>query len=146
MILALDLGTTTGWAMSHPVISGTLCFKAKSFESASMRYVHFRNWLHTLARPSVVYYEEVRAHKGADAAHVYGGMLAVLHMWCEDYDVPYCGVPVGSIKSHATGRGNASKDQMIQAAQARGWMPKDDNEADALWILDWALNQEKNNV
>ena len=53
--------------------------------------------------------------------------------------VPYEGVPVGTIKRVATGKGNANTDAMIAAAQARGFSPADDNEADAIAILFWAL-------
>jgi Holliday junction resolvasome RuvABC endonuclease subunit len=48
-------------------------------------------------------------------------------------------VPVGTIKRHATGRGNADKDAVIAAVRALGFNPEDDNEADALALLDWAL-------
>ena len=48
-------------------------------------------------------------------------------------------MPVGTIKKHATGRGNARKDAMLAAARARGHSPADDNEADALALLYWAI-------
>ena len=38
-----------------------------------------------------------------------------------------------------TGKGNANKDAMIAAARARGFTPTDDNEADAIAILLWAI-------
>jgi len=53
--------------------------------------------------------------------------------------VRYQGVPVGTIKRHATGKGNAPKQAMIDAARARGFSPADDNEADAIAILLWAI-------
>jgi Holliday junction resolvasome RuvABC endonuclease subunit len=46
---------------------------------------------------------------------------------------------VGTIKKHATGKGNAGKDQMIEAMQLRGHPVTDDNEADALALLHCAL-------
>ena len=76
---------------------------------------------------------------GTDAAHVYGGLMATLTAWAELRGVPYQGVPVGTIKIHATGKGNAPKEAMIAAARARGFAPADDNEADALAILLWAI-------
>ena len=48
-------------------------------------------------------------------------------------------MPVGTIKRHATGKGNAGKDEVIAAMRARGFAPADDNEADALALLDWAM-------
>ncbi|MCX7865170.1 MAG: hypothetical protein N2423_09090, partial [Novosphingobium sp.] len=73
------------------------------------------------------------------AAHVYGGMLAVLTAWCEEHLVAYQGVPVGTIKRFITGKGNADKQAMIVAMRERGFEPEDDNEADAIAILLWAL-------
>jgi ribose transport system ATP-binding protein len=65
--------------------------------------------------------------------------LATLTAWAELRGVPYEGVPVGTIKRHATGKGNADKDAMIAAARARGFSPADDNEADAIALLLWVI-------
>jgi Holliday junction resolvasome RuvABC endonuclease subunit len=48
-------------------------------------------------------------------------------------------VPVGTIKRFITGKGNADKQAVIDAVRARGFQPKDDNEADAIAILLWAI-------
>ena len=66
-------------------------------------------------------------------------MLGVLSAWCEEHGVAYQGVPVGTIKAFATGKGNADKAAVIAAVQARGFSPLDDNEADAIAILLWAI-------
>ena len=68
------------------------------------------------------------------------GLMATLTAWAELRGVPYQGVPVGTVKRHATGKGNAAKEEMIAAARARGFRPSDDNEADALAILHWAID------
>jgi Holliday junction resolvasome RuvABC endonuclease subunit len=68
-----------------------------------------------------------------------GRYLAHLTAWAEMFKIPYRGVPVGTIKRHVTGRGNADKDAVIAAVCALGFDPADDNEADALALLDWAL-------
>lgn len=138
-ILALDLGTTTGWAMACDglTISGNASFKPGRYEGGGMRYLRFTRWLDELSAKQIagVWFEEVRRHAGTDAAHVYGGLMATLTAWCELRGIPYQGVPVGTIKKHATGKGNANKDAMIAAAVARGFTPCDDNEADALALL-----------
>ena len=87
-------------------------------------------------------FEEVRSHAGTDAAHLYGGFLAHLSAWCEERGVAYEGVPVGTIKRFATGRGNADKAAMIAAVRARGFAPADDNEADAIALLLWATDPQ----
>ena len=48
-------------------------------------------------------------------------------------------MPVGTIKRHVTGKGNAGKATVIAAIRARGFDPADDNEADAIAILLWAI-------
>ena len=146
VVLAIDLGTTTGWAHKSPdglITSGTVSFRPSRFDGGGMRYLRFVNWLTELDRLSgpiaTIWFEEVRRHAGTDAAHVYGGLLATLTAWAELRGVPYQGVPVGTIRKHATGKGTANKAAMIAAAQARGYSPADDNEADAIAILHWAL-------
>ena len=61
-LLALDLGTTTGWAMLTPgasVVSGTMSFKPGRFEGGGMRYLRFRRWLTELKATT-----EDGAHRG----------------------------------------------------------------------------------
>ena len=144
-ILALDLGTTTGWAMLNRdgvATSGTAAFKPGRYDGGGMRYLRFRGWLEELRRHAgdiqAIYFEEVRRHAGVDAAHVYGGFLATLTGWCEHRVIPYQGVPVGTIKKFIADRGNADKQAVIDAVRARGFSPADDNEADAIALLLWA--------
>jgi len=149
ILLALDLGQQTGWALhqaSGLITSGTQGFKPGRFEGGGMPLLRFAAWLselHGTAGPlAIVVFEEVRAHKGTAAAHTYGAFLGQLSAWCESHGVAYQGVPVATIKKHATGKGNAGKDLVIAAMQMLGYQPADDNEADALAILHWALAQE----
>lgn len=139
-VLALDLGTTTGWALTPSggaIVSGTWQNKSRNarYEGGGMRYLRFRqqlDGLHEVMPVEAVYFEEVRRHRGTDAAHIYGGMLATLTAWCEERQIPYSGVPVSHIKRHVTGTGNADKDAVIAAVRALGYHPADDNEADAI--------------
>jgi Holliday junction resolvasome RuvABC endonuclease subunit len=142
-ILAFDLGTQTGWALltEGRVFSGSESFQTSRFSGGGMRFLRFRHFLDSLKQKAdikAVYFEEVRRHLGVDAAHIYGGFLAHLTAWCEDHEIPYQGVGVGTIKRHATGKGNASKDEIITAIKAKGFNPIDDNEADSLALLLWA--------
>jgi Holliday junction resolvasome RuvABC endonuclease subunit len=145
MILALDLGTFTGWALhlehGH-IISGTQPFKPGRYDGGGMRYLRFSAWLNEIYNTypiSRVAFEEVRRHASTDAAHVHGGLLATLTAWCERKQIPYEGIPVGTIKKHATGKGNANKPAMMQAMRDKGHQPCDDNEADALALLYYVL-------
>jgi Holliday junction resolvasome RuvABC endonuclease subunit len=149
-ILALDLGTTTGWALqprdSH-IVHGFVSFRPQRFEGGGMRYLRFKRWLTEIKALAIdvhaVYFEEVRRHAGVDAAHVYGGLMATLTTWCEHHNIPYQGVPVGTIKKHVTGKGNASKDEVIAAVRLRGHCVTDDNEADAIALLLWAIDTQE---
>lgn len=149
-LLALDLGTTTGWALrmhDRRIVSGTQSFKPQRFEGGGMRYLRFARWLDELQSLSGglqhIAFEEVRRHASTDAAHAYGGFLGQLCAWCEQRQIPYQGVPVGTIKRHATGKGNANKDAVLEAVRRWGHAPADDNEADALALLHWAIAQER---
>lgn len=144
--LAFDLGTTTGWAalMNGTVLSGVLKLKGGRFEGGGMRFLRFDGQVAELidrVKPSWIYYEEVRRHRGTDAAHVYGGLMATLTALCEVRKVPYDAVPVGTIKKFWTGSGNADKGRMVNEAIRRGFKPEDDNEADALALLHWKLDE-----
>ena len=84
-ILALDLGTHTGWALQHldgTITSGTEHFKPQRFEGGGMRFLRFKRWLNELLSASshinAVFFEEVRRHAGVDAAHAYGGFMGHL--------------------------------------------------------------------
>lgn len=143
-ILALDLGTKCGWAC-NPWWNGVWYLKPSTHQSAGERFRKFKLELLTLrANQDIKYvvYEEVHKHLGVEAAHIYGGLVAVLQEWCLDSSIEYRGVGVGTIKKHATGKGNADKKAMIAAAIKL--FPKinvlDDNHADALCLYDWAIN------
>lgn len=147
-ILALDFGQRTGWAVRTPdgvITSGTAEFRPGRFEGGGMAYLRFRAWLQevdeTAGGIGAVWFEEVVAHRGVAASHAYGAFLGHLTAWAEANKIAYAGVPVGTIKRHVTGKGNADKAAVIAAVRRLGFDPKDDNEADALALLDWALAQ-----
>jgi hypothetical protein len=148
-ILAIDLGTTTGFAIrtnDGAITSGTVSFRPSRYDGGGIRYLRFRAWLDSMAEDAagigVVHYEEIRRHLSTDAAHVHGGLLATLTAWCEQRGVAYQGVPVGTIKRFIAGKGNADKQAVIAAVRARGFSPADDNEADAIAILLWAIETQ----
>ncbi len=147
-ILALDLGTTTGWAIhdkTGSITSGIADFKIGRFEGGGMPFLRFKQFLtetkNMLDGFDAVYFEEVRRHIGTDAAHKYGGFMDQLTAWGEHHKIPYQGVPVGTIKKHITGKGNANKQDVINAVKAKGFNPIDDNEADAIALLDFILTK-----
>lgn len=146
-ILALDLGTMTGWAAVTPkgIQSGRWSFAPKRGDGYGRRFLNFRAWLSDQKRWAdgfdLVVYEDVRNHSAIDAAHVYGGFLATLTSWCEHHGIAYQGAGVGQIKKFATGKGNADKAMMVAAAKEAGYSPLDDNEADAIHLLRYTIRR-----
>ncbi len=145
-VLALDLGTATGWALRDEygaITSGTVSFRPDRFSGGGMRFLRFKAWLTEVKNAAgnidAVYLEDVRRHAGTSAGQICGGFLAQVSAWCEHHGIPYQGVPVGTIKRHVTGKGNAPKAAVIAAVRARGFAPADDNEADAIALLLWAI-------
>jgi hypothetical protein len=66
-VLALDLGTTTGWALrlgDRSILSGIQTFRPGRFEGGGMRYLRFTNWLVEIAMRTHgirrIVFEEVR--------------------------------------------------------------------------------------
>jgi crossover junction endodeoxyribonuclease RuvC len=152
-ILAIDLGTKCGWALGTRdgnIRSGSESFAAGRHDGLGQRWLKFRNFLTETGRSAgeihAVYYEDVKNHVGVLAAHAYGGFVAHLQYWCEINRIPCRPVGVGQIKKHWTGKGNAKKDEMMEAARARGFVVFDDNHADSLAILDLARGIESGTV
>lgn len=161
-ILCLDLGTKTGWAFypggREMIIKiygedidprliepswGVEDFSTKRFEGGGMRYLNFKRWLDRLLLPEEIYFEEVHHNGLGKSAEVYGGFLGVLMSWCEKEKIPYQGVHVGTIKKYITGKGNASKQMVIDAVRQVGHAVEDDNEADAMALMLYIMDREK---
>ena len=110
-----------------------------------MRFLRFMRELQKLHEEvggvDVIFYEKVMGHRSILASHMYGGFEAILLAFCEQHRIKYDFVHVTSLKLYATGSGTADKETMIAMAIARGWDPDTSDEADALWLLDWAVNR-----
>lgn len=142
-LLALDLGTSTGYALRGStglIVHGTWNLKPDRFEGGGMRFLRFQRYLTELHKASpidMLFYEEVRRHRGTTAAHIYGGLWGHLTAWCESQvpAVPYGPATVQAIKSYATGKGNADKDAVKAAVEAWGFKVETSDEADAIALL-----------
>lgn len=150
-VLALDLGTKTGWARGRPGerphqwLHGLLNLTPRRFDGGGMRFVRFEQQLgRLLPGIDMVVYEEVRRHRGVDAAHIYGGLQGVMTKECERLAVPYEGVPVGTWKRDVTGKGNTSKADTIHFVHWKYSVDvRTSDEADAICMLAWALAREE---
>jgi len=151
-VLALDLATKTGWALQYTdgsIVSGVQRFALKHGDSPGMRFVRFRDWLETLVSTgcvNIVIYEQPHL-RGGPATTVLVGLETHLQSVCaEEFQhgtVEHTRIQSRQLKLFATGKGNASKDSMLAAARKK-WPDQDiidDNQADALWALEWARSE-----
>lgn len=146
-ILALDLGVATGWAvrLNGTIQSGVWMLDPDLSDLGESRFSVLQARLDELwgivaGRIDAVCIGTVPHYTGAAAAFVCGGYHAIALAWFENRQLPCRRCSNFDVKGHATGKRNASKDAMKDAAVARGWTFADDNEADALWLLDYALH------
>jgi Holliday junction resolvasome RuvABC endonuclease subunit len=143
-ILALDFGTRTGWAALSDghVESGVQTFDLARGESAGMRFIRFRRWLEeilALTRPGLCVYEQAH-HRGGHATELLVGMATRLQEACAEKGMEYTAVHSATLKKASCGSGRADKSAMIAEARRRfpGREIADDNEADALMLLEYA--------
>jgi Holliday junction resolvasome RuvABC endonuclease subunit len=154
-ILALDLATKTGWAVAKsgglPSMHDVEDFSLKRGESQAVRWLKFSAWLschidelkrtnqNSLLPPLIVCEEPIRHFLGSSAAEVCYALHSRVQEQCHFRGVTLALVHPMTLKKFATGSGRADKAAMLAGAQARwGKHIKDHNEADALWVLQWA--------
>lgn len=144
-ILALDLATKTGWAAweGSLVASGVQSFPSSRGDSLGMRLLRFRGWLRRVCDE---FGADVIAHElsivGPRANKLAIDMEALIRTECAARGIENVGVAVGTLKKHATGNGGAGKPAMVAAAAKRwGVEVQDDNHADALCVLAWAMDE-----
>lgn len=148
-ILAIDLGTNTGWAIRRrdgSISHGTECFPLRKREHPGQRLVNFRVWLSRLIEHEhvhdIVYERVVFGHSSSDAANLYGAFWGQMLACAAVRNIIPVGVAVSTVKKHWTGSGRADKGAMVTTALCLGFRPVTDNDADALAILSWACARE----
>ena len=129
------------------IASGAVSFKPSRYDGGGVRYLRFRAWLDSVANDAggigVIHYEEIRRHRRhRRRARLWRPARNADRRGARSVAIAYQGVPVGTIKRFIAGKGNADKDAVIAAVRARGFAPADDNEADALAILLWAIETQ----
>jgi len=162
-ILALDLGLKCGWAAILSKHTDALFYQnSKPYTESNDLYhgtwnlkklgddfitpiAKFKSHLEAFNEVDAVAYEDVKSiFRGNYAAINYGGLKTIVELYALEREIPIYPVGVGKIKKWATGKGNAKKKLMMQTCKDRlGITPRDDNEADALWLLDYII---KNNI
>lgn len=161
-ILALDPAAKTGWAFSNGgphVASGVAQFKAKQFGARCKEY---RQWLVDMVKEHDVDLVGIETmYKGVNSNETTEKWLRALniiaHEVCATRNIEIEEVAINAWRSVFVGVTHAPKwvgadlpkqkrqyearkwikKRVIEECQSRGWSPKDDNEADALGILEF---------
>lgn len=139
-ILAIDPATKMGFATSTG-FHGMRDFKTKKDESNGIKLLQFKKFLiDTISTENInlVAFERPAGRFKNDIIS-HAKWVAIIESVCTEKKVEYVAYSPSEIKLHATGKGNANKALMIKHAILKYKFPvKDDNEADALHILDLA--------
>lgn len=144
-ILALDPATKCGFAYGEieDLISGVWDLSIKKDESAGMRLIRLRSKLNLLREIGVglVVFERPAGRFKTDII-CHTELATIIKTWAHDAGVEYRGYSPKEIKQYATGKGTASKADMIHAAIHKfGREVADDNEADALALWHLAYSE-----
>ena len=149
-ILALDMATVTGWAtlINGRIESGFQDFAKRRGESNGMLFLRFNAWLDGIGKDlngksmiELIVYERAH-HRGGAATEIGVALMTRAQEYAVKIGAEYMAVHTASLKKFATGRGNASKGCMV--AWASGRMKRkitDDNEADAIALLYYGMNE-----
>ncbi|MBU0959206.1 MAG: hypothetical protein KKB31_04660 [Nanoarchaeota archaeon] len=144
-ILALDLATKTGWCFKKDgkILSGTQDFSLRRGESHGLIFLRFRKWLAEFLIPGekVFVCHEQSHHRGGAATALLGGLIAETQAFAAEHGFEIMPVHSATLKKFATGSGRADKAVMIQKAKDQGYNPQDDNEADAIHLLRYAIQE-----
>ena len=144
-IVGFDLGTKTGYCViydSGDVRSGVWNLQERHGQH-DMREITFQSLLaHLLAdtKPRLVAYEMPHLRGGAATA-VLSGLVGILKAECQYRKISYTDFHTATLKKFATGKGNASKEEMVEAARIRWGKVFPEDEADARFVA--ALAQEE---
>lgn len=140
-ILAIDPGSNCGFAHSDGP-HGVWSLLATQSEHSGKRLVRLFNHLTAMHQrhgiDRLVYEESHQLIRGQAARSVHGQLVGTLLYFTALHDIPYRTCGLSTIKAFA-GSGSASKTDMMQWARTKlGVEVHDDNEADAVWLLEWA--------
>ena len=145
-ILAIDPANETGWAVINEGVThyGIWNLKKHVDESVGMRLVRFHSHLREICDKmaiKVIAYEKPGG-KNYKGVINHAKLVGVIEKYCEYSGLDYLGFSAAEIKKYATGIGNVGKPEMMKAAQGRlGYIGNNENEVDALWILELIKNK-----
>lgn len=136
-ILAID-PSLTGTGICHPDGS-TETLHTKSRGCERLRWLRDEIITYTLAADLVVIEGYSYGSRGAAVINI-GELGGVIRLALFERQIPLVEIPPACLKRYATSRGNASKDDVLQAGVMRsGHTFADNNCCDAWWLHQMAL-------
>ena len=150
-ILALDLSSKPGYAyrVGKTISSGSIDLSRVKNEIPGLLYVRFNVWLTKLMNNHgggafKIVAVEKPFFRGGEATAIAIGLFTRVQEVVALMDKPaeLLIIQNRSLKKYITGKGTATKEDMIRAAEKWiGQLVTDDDEADALGILRWAIEK-----
>jgi hypothetical protein len=145
-VVGIDLGTNCGiaWVDFDPrqpilwdkfqMYGGQLDLSLGPYDTGPVRHIRLKQFM-SVIHPSFIGFEDVKntptvagfagkklgmiMARVATSAELLGGFKIILCTWAEERKIPCQGYAIGTIKKYATGKGNAGKPAMIEAANKR---------------------------
>jgi len=146
IVLGIDPGLHTGWAAmweddeEGQIICGTWNLRDDPSEHSLYALYSYLNTLIGMTQPDLVCYEEPVAR--GMAARSLNRQIGVIITVCEIAEIAHYPVNPGTLKKFATGKGNASKEEMKEALDIRGLGEEmDHNAVDAIWLADYGMSE-----
>lgn len=144
-ILALDPAEICGWAIDKNLY-GIWNLKIKRDESSGMKLVKFKakiNEICNLMNIELIVFERPGGRFKNDIIS-HAKFQAIIEDYCLSNNIQYKGYSSKEIKKFASGKGNANKNEMVEAAKKKfNYEGEDHNEADAICLLNLAISEFK---
>jgi Holliday junction resolvasome RuvABC endonuclease subunit len=147
-ILGIDPATSCGWAVGDygPGAAGLTASGTWDLSIGNRhpgdRFLalraHAARVIETYRPVRLICYENP-FHRGAAATASHHGLVATLQLIAAERGIEVLGVNTMTLKKHGGGHGRADKEVMVRNARAAfGRTPRTDDEADAMWLYDFA--------
>lgn len=141
-ILALDIATKTGWAVSVNGMVSSGVLDMSKMPDYGQRGFHFSKWLADMIvenQIELMAAETTLSH--GHSAYVLIGLGFTAQTVAYAHDIKRMTVSPSTLKKATTGHGRASKDDMMKVVKGWGFDPQDDNESDAIALLTYMLRK-----
>lgn len=142
-IIAFDLGSNMAVAVNRPRDGKIVAMSQKFVGNRELRACNTLEWLTLMfseGKFDAVIYERPFA-RGQNATRSLWGLAGLIEATATRAGLPVVDIDPSTVKSWATGKGNANKEDMILAAKLAGYEGDNEHEADAYCLCGYALEK-----